>query len=76
MQCDGTGRIQGGLAAITLFSWWPIKAYRPCQASSKAEGRTRGKDKTWIPSYGARTGEIRQRRRFYHHVYTTCVFYD
>jgi len=20
----------GGLAAIELFSWWPIKAYRPC----------------------------------------------
>ncbi len=30
MQCDGSGRIQGGLAAIPLFSWWPIKAYRPC----------------------------------------------
>lgn len=30
MQCDGSGRIQGGLAAIEVFSWWPIKAYRPC----------------------------------------------
>lgn len=30
MQCDGSGRIQGGLAAIPLFEWWPIKAYRPC----------------------------------------------
>lgn len=28
--CDGSGRIIGGLGAIPLFSWWPIKAYRPC----------------------------------------------
>ena len=28
--CDGSGRIVGGLGAIELFSWWPIKAYRPC----------------------------------------------
>ena len=30
MQCDGSGRIQGGMGAIPLFAWWPIKAYRPC----------------------------------------------
>jgi|TARA_B100000131_G_scaffold158691_1_gene153861 hypothetical protein len=30
MQCDGSGRIMGGMGAIPLFSWWPIKAYRPC----------------------------------------------
>ena len=30
MQCDGSGRIIGGMGAIPLFSWWPIKAYRPC----------------------------------------------
>lgn len=24
------GRVMGGLAAIELFEWWPIKAYRPC----------------------------------------------
>ena len=28
--CDGRGRALGGLGAIPLFSWWPIKAYRPC----------------------------------------------
>ena len=59
MQCDGTGRIQGGLAAIPLFSCGLLKRTGHVQASSKAEGRTRGKDKTWIPFYGARTGEIR-----------------
>ena len=23
--CDGNGRVMGGLGAIPLFSWWPIK---------------------------------------------------
>ena len=35
MQCDGSGRIIGGLGAIPLFSWWPIKAYRPCPECAK-----------------------------------------
>lgn len=26
MECDGSGRIIGGMAAIPLFAWWPIKA--------------------------------------------------
>ena len=26
--CDGRGRALGGLAAIPLFSWWPIKVHR------------------------------------------------
>ena len=38
MQCDGTGRIQGGLAAIPLFSWWHIKAYRPCPGLIESGG--------------------------------------
>ena len=25
--CDGRGRALGGLAAIPLFSWWPIKVH-------------------------------------------------
>mmetsp|Transcript_35591 Transcript_35591/g.33751 ORF Transcript_35591/g.33751 Transcript_35591/m.33751 type:complete len:193 (+) Transcript_35591:121-699(+) len=28
--CDGTGKIQGGIATIPLFGWWPIKVFRPC----------------------------------------------
>ena len=28
--CDGTGKIQGGIATIGFMSWWPIKVYRPC----------------------------------------------
>jgi hypothetical protein len=28
--CDGSGKIQGGIATVPLLSWWPIKVYRPC----------------------------------------------
>ena len=28
--CDGSGRIIGGIGAVPGFRWWPIKAYRPC----------------------------------------------
>jgi hypothetical protein len=28
--CSGDGKIQGGIATIGIFSWWPIKVYRPC----------------------------------------------
>ena len=31
-ECDGTGRIAGGIGAVVGFGWWPIKAYRPCPA--------------------------------------------
>ena len=34
--CDGNGRAIGGLAAISLFEWWPIKAYRPCPRCAEA----------------------------------------
>jgi hypothetical protein len=34
--CDGNGRAIGGLAAIPLFEWWPIKAYRPCPRCAEA----------------------------------------
>eukprot|EP00271_Cylindrocystis_brebissonii_P022311 TRINITY_DN8542_c0_g1_i1.p1 TRINITY_DN8542_c0_g1~~TRINITY_DN8542_c0_g1_i1.p1 ORF type:complete len:161 (-),score=12.88 TRINITY_DN8542_c0_g1_i1:589-1071(-) len=39
--CNGEGRIQGGLGAVPLFSWWPIKAYRPCPEFVKAGGNYR-----------------------------------
>ena len=34
--CDGNGRAIGGLAAIEMLSWWPIKAYRPCPTCAEA----------------------------------------
>ena len=38
MQCDGSGRIIGGMGAIPLFKWWPIKAYRPCPGLIESGG--------------------------------------
>ncbi|KAE8727316.1 Transcriptional coactivator p15 (PC4) family protein (KELP) [Hibiscus syriacus] len=37
--CDGEGRIQGGIATVPGFGWWPIKAYRPCPAFVASGGR-------------------------------------
>lgn len=34
--CDGEGRVIGGLGAVPGFSWWPIKAYRPCDKLNEA----------------------------------------
>jgi hypothetical protein len=30
--CDGSGKIQGGIATVPFLQWWPIKVYRPCPA--------------------------------------------
>ncbi|KAF0917549.1 hypothetical protein E2562_020926 [Oryza meyeriana var. granulata] len=39
--CNGEGRIQGGIATVPGFSWWPIKAYRPCPGFVASGGRYR-----------------------------------
>lgn len=39
--CNGEGRIQGGIATVRGFGWWPIKAYRPCPAFVASGGRYR-----------------------------------
>nr|GMD10435.1 putative E3 ubiquitin-protein ligase MARCH10 [Ipomoea batatas] len=39
--CNGEGRIQGGIATVPGFGWWPIKAYRPCPAFVASGGRYR-----------------------------------
>ncbi|XP_047974001.1 uncharacterized protein LOC125216354 [Salvia hispanica] len=39
--CNGEGRIQGGIATVPGFGWWPIKAYRPCPAYLQSGGRYR-----------------------------------
>ncbi|KAK7358508.1 hypothetical protein VNO77_00437 [Canavalia gladiata] len=39
--CNGEGRIQGGIATVPGFGWWPIKAYRPCPAFVESGGRYR-----------------------------------
>ncbi|CAF2275257.1 unnamed protein product [Brassica napus] len=38
---NGDGRIQGGIATVPGFGWWPIKAYRPCPGFVEAGGRYR-----------------------------------
>ncbi|XP_020234845.1 uncharacterized protein LOC109814746 [Cajanus cajan] len=40
-ECNGEGRIQGGIATVPGFGWWPIKAYRPCPAFVASGGRYR-----------------------------------
>eukprot|EP01018_Ginkgo_biloba_P006972 Gb_21717 [translate_table: standard] len=37
--CNGEGRIQGGIGTIPGFTWWPIKAYRPCPGFVASGGR-------------------------------------
>ncbi|KAL3499208.1 hypothetical protein ACH5RR_038301 [Cinchona calisaya] len=39
--CNGEGRIQGGIATVPGFGWWPIKAYRPCPSYVATGGRYR-----------------------------------
>ena len=40
--CDGSGRALGGLAAIPLFSWWPIKVHpSPCTRRTPAPALAR-----------------------------------
>ncbi|KAG8661965.1 uncharacterized protein LOC110628234 isoform X2 [Manihot esculenta] len=39
--CNGEGRIQGGIATVPGFGWWPIKAYRPCPRFVASGGRYR-----------------------------------
>jgi hypothetical protein len=44
--CNGEGRIQGGIATVPGFGWWPIKAYRPCPAFLASGGRYRRQGQT------------------------------
>ncbi|KAF8380033.1 hypothetical protein HHK36_027503 [Tetracentron sinense] len=39
--CNGEGRIQGGIATVPGFGWWPIKAFRPCPEFVASGGRYR-----------------------------------
>ncbi|XP_061350935.1 uncharacterized protein LOC133296003 [Gastrolobium bilobum] len=39
--CNGEGRVQGGIATVPGFGWWPIKAYRPCPGFVASGGRYR-----------------------------------
>lgn len=39
--CNGEGRMQGGIATVPGFGWWPIKAYRPCPGFVASGGKYR-----------------------------------
>ncbi|EFJ31233.1 hypothetical protein SELMODRAFT_69222, partial [Selaginella moellendorffii] len=54
--CNGLGRIQGGIAAVPGFGWWPIKAFRPCPAFVESGGRYKRQ--------GQRLDEFAYGRRF------------
>ncbi|XP_059444231.1 uncharacterized protein LOC132176121 [Corylus avellana] len=55
--CNGEGRIQGGIATVPGFGWWPIKAYRPCPAFLASGGRyrRRGQSMDEVASGGSNT---------------------
>ncbi|XP_038900223.1 uncharacterized protein LOC120087246 isoform X2 [Benincasa hispida] len=55
--CNGEGRIQGGIATVPGFGWWPIKAYRPCPGFLASGGRykRRGQSMDEVTSGGGRT---------------------
>ncbi|KAL9439613.1 hypothetical protein AB3S75_025137 [Citrus x aurantiifolia] len=44
--CNGEGSIQGGIATVPGFGWWPIKAYRPCPGFLASGGRYRRQGQT------------------------------
>ncbi|KAK4802605.1 hypothetical protein SAY86_000808 [Trapa natans] len=54
--CNGEGRIQGGIATVPGFGWWPIKAYRPCPGFVASGGRyfRRGQSMDEVVSGGGR----------------------
>lgn len=56
--CNGEGRIQGGIATIPGFGWWPIKAYRPCPGFLASGGnyRRRGQSMDEVAFGGGKRG--------------------
>ena len=58
--CNGEGRIQGGIATVPGFGWWPIKAYRPCPAFVASGGRYRrfGQSMDEVVSGSGRGGRV------------------
>ena len=49
--------MQGGIATVPGFGWWPIKAYRPCPGFVASGGRykRRGQSMDEVTSGGGRT---------------------
>ncbi|GLJ29157.1 hypothetical protein SUGI_0574900 [Cryptomeria japonica] len=54
--CNGEGRIQGGIGTIPGFTWWPIKAYRPCPGFLASGGRYKRQGQTMDEVAFGKTG--------------------
>ncbi|KAE8712976.1 hypothetical protein F3Y22_tig00110221pilonHSYRG00435 [Hibiscus syriacus] len=56
--CNGERRIQGRIATVPGFGWWPIKAYRPCPAFVASGGcyKRRGHSMDDVASGGGGPG--------------------
>lgn len=57
--CNGEGRIQGGIATVPGFGWWPIKAYRPCPGFVASGGRYRRQGQSMDEVVSGRAGDKR-----------------
>ncbi|KAK9145564.1 hypothetical protein Sjap_005467 [Stephania japonica] len=55
--CNGEGRIQGGIATVPGFGWWPIKAFRPCPAFVASGGRYKRQGQSMDEVAGGRAGK-------------------
>ncbi|KAK9121990.1 hypothetical protein Syun_019607 [Stephania yunnanensis] len=55
--CNGEGRIQGGIATVPGFGWWPIKAFRPCPAFVASGGRYKRRGQSMDEVAGGRAGK-------------------
>ncbi|XP_057810030.1 uncharacterized protein LOC131024535 isoform X2 [Salvia miltiorrhiza] len=58
--CNGEGRIQGGIATVPGFGWWPIKAYRPCPAYLQSGGRYRRSGQSMDEVVSGRGATVKQ----------------
>ena len=48
--CDGTGKMQGGIATYPGFGWWPIKVFRPCPEYIRGGYIYKREGKLWTKS--------------------------
>lgn len=81
--CNGEGRIQGGIATVPGFGWWPIKAYRPCPAYLATGGRykRRGQSMDEVASGGLNRAaakaidDTKLKKKVYIHLQEFCLFH-
>lgn len=72
--CNGEGRIQGGIATVPGFGWWPIKAYRPCPAYLQSGGRYRRTGQSMDQVVSGRPSSSSSRYSFFHSFFTNITY--